>query len=83
MAKSLSTSECSLRFSFAMWPFGLLTCVLCVVSFHKWLKSDKGIKSSKGAQLGMLRMKLQSKAWIAKLADLRSKYGKKQDAKCM
>lgn len=49
--------------------------------FHKWLKMDKGIASSKGAQLGLLRMKLQSKAWINKLADLRSKYGKKTDAK--
>jgi len=49
--------------------------------FHKWLKMDKGLKDSKGAQLGLLRMKLQSKAWMTKLADLRSKYGKKADAK--
>jgi hypothetical protein len=49
--------------------------------FHKWLKSDKGLAASKGAQLGLLRMKLQSKAWMTRLADLRAKYGKKQDAK--
>jgi len=53
--------------------------------FQKWLKSDKGVKGSKGAQLGMLRMKLQSKAWLTRLNDVRSKYGKakgdKKDAK--
>jgi len=48
--------------------------------FQKWLKSDKGVKGSKGAQLGLLRMKLQSKAWLTRLNDVRSKYGKK-DAK--
>jgi len=48
--------------------------------FHKWLKSDKGVKGSKGAQLGLLRMKLQSKAWLTRLNDVRAKYGKK-DAK--
>jgi len=48
--------------------------------FQKWLKTDKGVKGSKGAQLGLLRMKLQSKAWLTRLNDVRSKYGKK-DAK--
>jgi hypothetical protein len=49
--------------------------------FSKWLKMDKGIKSSKGAQLGLLRMKLQSKAWLARLNDVRAKFGKKEDKK--
>jgi len=49
--------------------------------FSKWLKSDKGVKGSKGAQLGLLRMKLQSKAWMTRLSDVRAKYGKKDDKK--
>ncbi len=54
----------------------ILILIVIVISFHKWLKSDKGIKSSKGAQLGILRMKLQSKAWMTKLNDLRTKIKK-------